>query len=143
MCRSKTSRHWCCHIPGRIDGIDPDDQIVPDTSTPAPDGNAKVSSSKKELKTWSKEIFYHKVASEVLDFSNDRRRDSGGRILTDREKLQIWDSVERHFDSAIEEPYYADLFAFQFDYFRNDGPLRDFNRRVFSVKENQIAGKVG
>ncbi|KAF7917672.1 uncharacterized protein EAE98_010088 [Botrytis deweyae] len=171
MCRNQTPRYWCCHIPGRIDGIDPSDRIIPDTPTPAPDCNGKGSSGpsyrerkrkyfqqkqlcpdctnkinryppvKKELKTWSKEIFYQKVTSEVVDFLNDRRRDNGELALMDSENLQIRDSVERHFYIAIEQPYYADLFAFQFEYFRNDEFLREVKRRVFSEKENQIAGK--
>ncbi|KAF5879061.1 uncharacterized protein Bfra_006265 [Botrytis fragariae] len=166
MCRNQTPRYWCCHIPGRIDGIDPNDRIVPDTPTPAPDCNGKGSSCpsyreckrkyfqqkqlcpdctskinqsprvKKEIKAWSKEIFYYKVTSEVFDFLNDERRDNGEQILTGSEKLQIRDSVERHFDVAIQEPYYADLFAFQFEYFRNDELLRDVKRRVLSEEEN-------
>ncbi|KAF7907014.1 uncharacterized protein EAF01_004601 [Botrytis porri] len=172
MCRNQTPRHWCCHTPGRIGGIDPNDRIVPDTPTPAPDCNGNGPSCpsyrerkrkyfqqkqlcpdctskinqfprvKNELKTWSRKIFYHKVTSEAVDFLNDKSRDNGEQILTDSEKLQVRDSVERHFDIAIQESYYAELFAFQFEYFRNDGLLGDVKRRVLSETENRIARKV-
>ncbi|TGO14941.1 hypothetical protein BTUL_0046g00300 [Botrytis tulipae] len=44
ICRNQTLCYWCCYIPGRIDGTDPNDQIVPNTPTPAPDCNGKSSS---------------------------------------------------------------------------------------------------
>lgn len=91
---------------------------------------------KEEIKNWSKEIFYHKVTSELVGFLNDKRRDRGEQILTDSEKLQVWDSVEGHFNAAIRESNYAELFAFQFEYFRDDRLVRDVKERVLSGREN-------
>ncbi|TGO55878.1 hypothetical protein BCON_0085g00290 [Botryotinia convoluta] len=136
MCRNTTPRFWCCHLSGRVDRIVP---VCPDCANQI----NQYPPVKKEIKNWSKEIFYHKVTSEVVDFLNDKRRDNGEQILTDSEKLQIRESVERHFDIAIQEPYYANVFAFQFEYFKNDGLLWDVKRRVLSEKENQIARKEG
>ncbi|KAM0141048.1 hypothetical protein ACHAO1_002174 [Botrytis cinerea] len=165
MCRNTTPRYWCCHFSYR------NDAITPDTPTPAPDCNGKGSSCpsyrecrrkffqqkqvcaycamklnqsppvKEEVKKWSKEIFYHKVTSELVDFLNDKRRDRGEQILTDGEKLQVWDRVEGHFDAAIGEPNYAELFAFQFEYFRDDRLVRDVKGRVLLERENERAGK--